>query len=111
VRIGGKAGWSKVGISNRKILYDLGDDGRAVFRGGNRCKVSDGAEGTGRVGVLGAWVHVKQLGRTDEDDQNDAEKRKQNPEGLTAWGASLDWNHHGWYTGNNGKAIHAYASC
>jgi hypothetical protein len=84
VRIGGKAGWSKVGISNRKILYDLGDDGRAVFRSGNRCKVSDRAERAAGIGTLRTRVHVEQLGRTDEDNQGDAENRKQNPKGLTA---------------------------
>ena len=59
---------------------DVFRDEKAGERGsGERGEVGDGAERAAGVGALRSSVHVQQLGRSDEDDQSDAEERKQNP--------------------------------
>jgi hypothetical protein len=89
VRVGRKAGWSDVVFCWRERVDELRDDRRLMLRGSQRRKMRDRAERAAGVGVLRARVHVQELSGADEDDQRDAEERKQNPEGLAASGAAL----------------------
>ncbi len=84
----------EVGVNGVQVLNDIGDVQGGLRERGQRGHVGYGAERAGGVGALRTRVHVQQLRGADEDDQDNAEQRQQNPEGLAAGGAARRGHHH-----------------
>ena len=87
--------WRRVaGIGGLQGLDVLRENGTGEFRRRKRSHVGDGAERAAGVGVLRTGMHVKKLCGADKDDENHAEHRQQNPEGLPGSGAAMSGERH-----------------
>ncbi len=88
-----KMRWCKARVSGSHGLNDLRGE-QAIQGWGDDCgKVRDRAERTTRIGGIRAGMGMKELRSPNENYQQHAHKRHQDPEALRFDGTELRWGH------------------